>query len=252
VRSDRTVRGEGVNIPGAPLTAAPAGCDAPRVGTIGFLHTADAHVRAFRTLLAERDPRLLQAHLVDTGLLAAARRDGVVAVSGAVEDRLRRLLRDGADVVVCTCSTIGAQAEVVGRAAGIPVLRVDRPMAEAAVRAGRRIAVVNSLEEAAATVHPLLRECAAAFGRDVELVDVECHDTWSSFEDGDLLTYATGVADAVRRAVLGSAERIDVVVLAQASMEGAAPLLRDLSVPVLTTPRLAVESAVELVVGAAL
>nr|WP_276610665.1 aspartate/glutamate racemase family protein [Kineococcus siccus] len=185
-------------------------------------------------------------------MLEAARREGVEAVGDAIEDRLRRLLRDGADVVVCTCSTIGAHAEAVGRAAGIPVLRVDRPMAEAAVRAGRRIAVVNSLDEAAATVHPLLRECAADYGREVELVDVECNDTWASFEDGDLLTYATGVADAVRRAVLGSAERVDVVVLAQASMAGAAPLLRDLSVPVLTTPRLAVEGAVELVVGAAL
>ena len=241
-----------MNIDGDGQTPAPAGCHDPRVGTIGFLHTADAHVRAFRTILAERDPSLREAHLVDTGLLAAARRDGVAAVSGAVEDRLQRLLRDGADVVVCTCSTIGAQAEAVGRAAGIPVLRVDRPMAEAAVRAGRRIAVVNSLDEAAATVHPLLRECAADFGRGVELVDIECNDTWSSFEDGDLLTYVAGVADAVRRAVLSSAERVDVVVLAQASMVGAAPLLRDLSVPVLTTPRLAVESAVELVVGAAL
>jgi hypothetical protein len=44
------------------------------------------------------------------------------------------------------------------------------------------------------------------------------------------------------------ARPVDVVVLAQASMIAAGPLLRDLHVPVLTSPRLAVEAAVELVV----
>lgn len=217
------------------------------VATVGFLHTAHVHVRTFHDLLGERDDSVADRHLVDTGLLAAAREHGVDAVREAIGDRLRRLVGEGADVVVCTCSTIGPTAKAVGAEMGLRVVRVDRPMAEAAVLAGRRVAVVASLDEAAATLMPLLHECARTTGRDVEFVDVRCTGTWSAFEAGDLLTYATGVADAVRRAVLPLDPPVDVVVLAQASMLDAAPLLRDLSVPVLTSPRLAVEAAVELV-----
>jgi len=218
------------------------------VATVGFLHTADAHVRTFRDLLTERDPDVAQQHIVDTGLLLRARSAGLAAVGPSLADRLRRLVAEGADVVVCTCSTVGPEAKRVGAAMGLRVVRVDRPMAEAAVLAGRRIAVVSSLDEAAATVRPLLQECADATGRSVELVDVDCTDSWAAFEAGDLISYATGVADTVRRAVGAMTRPVDVVVLAQASMVAAGPLLRDLHVPVLTSPRLAVEAAVELVV----
>ena len=218
------------------------------MATVGFLHTADAHVRTFRDLLAERDDTVADRHLVDTGLLAAARARGVASVRLALADRLRRLRAEGADVIVCTCSEVGPEAKLVGVDIGVRVIRVDRPMAEAAVLAGRRIAVVSSLDGAAATVWPLLEECAAVNGRAVDLVPVRCTGTWSSFLSGDLAGYAAGVADAVRRAVTSLDPPVDVVVLAQASMVGAAPLLRDLHVPVLTSPRLAVEAAVEHVV----
>ncbi|WP_369052991.1 aspartate/glutamate racemase family protein [Kineococcus terrestris] len=219
---------------------------------VGFLHTADAHVRTFSDLLAERDRRVEPRHLVDSGLHTAARRSGLEHVRPSVADRLRRLVAEGADVVVCTCSTVGPVAEEIGLELEVPVLRVDRPMAEAAVVAGRRIAVVSSLPEAAASALPLLRECAREAERDVELVPVDCPGTWPAFEEGDLITYATSVAEAVRCAVRSAEPPVDVVVLAQASMVVAAPLLRDLHVPVLTTPRLAVEAAVERVVGAAI
>lgn len=221
------------------------------MATVGFLHTAHSHVRTFTDLLTERDETVSGQHLVDAGLLSVARERGVEAVRGALTDRLRRLVAEGADVVVCTCSTVGPTAKAVGAEMGLRVVRVDRPMAEAAVLAGRRIAVVSSLSEAAATLMPLLHECADATGRDVDFVEVRCEDTWSAFESGDLLTYTTGVADAVRRAVRSLEPAVDVVVLAQASMVDAAPLLRDLHVPVLTSPRLAIEAAVELVASLA-
>ncbi len=217
------------------------------VATVGFFHSAHAHVRTFSDLLTERDDTVAGRHLVDAGLLTAARTNGPDSVRPALADRLRRLVAEGADVVVCTCSTLGPTAKQVGAEMGLRVVRVDRPMAEAAVLAGRRVAVVASLDEAAATLMPLLHECAATTARTVEFVEVRCTDTWSAFESGDLLTYTTGVAAAVRRAVLSLDPPVDVVVLAQASMLDAAPLLRDLHVPVLTSPRLAIEAAVELV-----
>ncbi|MCI2240329.1 aspartate/glutamate racemase family protein [Paenibacillus sp. TRM 82003] len=218
------------------------------MATVGFLHTAHAHVRTFRDLLHQRDETVAGLHLVDTGLLAAARARGAASVRDALADRLRRLVAEGAELVLTTCSETGPEAERVGAEVGVRVLRVDRPMAEAAVLAGRRIALVSSLDDAAAALRPLLHESAAATGREVQLVEVRCLDAWPSFESGDLETYSASVADTVRREVRALRPPVDVVVLAQASMIGAAPLLRDLDLPVLTSPRLAVEAVVEMVV----
>ncbi|MEU8659101.1 aspartate/glutamate racemase family protein, partial [Actinoplanes philippinensis] len=117
--------------------------------TIGFLHTAEVHVATFRGLFAElAPPGLADLHLVDEALLADARRTGSAP---GLAGRLRELAAAGADLIVCTCSTIGAEAEATPT--GVPVVRLDRPMAEAAVAMGDRIAVVATVES---TVEPTM------------------------------------------------------------------------------------------------
>ncbi|MBB4766749.1 aspartate/glutamate racemase family protein [Amorphoplanes digitatis] len=194
--------------------------------TIGFLHTAEAHVPTFRGLVAELAPGVRDLHVVDERLLADAAAPGV---DSRIAERLRSLADSGADLVVCTCSTIGGQTERVG--AGVPVLRLDRPMAEAAVAIGGRIAVVATVESTLAPTRALLLECAAG---PVEIVDAPCLDAWALFAAGDLAGYARRVAAHCRGLTA------DVIVLAQASMAPAADLLADLPTPVLTSPRTAV------------
>lgn len=206
--------------------------------TIGFLHTAAVHVETFHTLVAERGHR--DVHLVDTTLLADARVSGVdAAVQARLGDRLRELAAQGPDVVVCTCSTLSGFAERVPLP--VPVLRVDRPMAEAAVATGGRIAVVAAVESTLAPTRDLLLECAPE--ADVRLAP--CLSAWALFEAGD--------HDGYLRAVAAHARTLDadVIVLAQASMAAAAGLLTDLTIPVLSSPRAAVDRAVAVAEGAA-
>jgi hypothetical protein len=204
--------------------------------TIGFLHTADVHVPVFRDLLAERAPGTRDVHVVDPTLLADAREHGLTAeLTGRIDARLAELAAAGAEVIVCTCSTIGGTAE---RRHGRPVVRVDRPMAETAVAAGRRIAVVYAVASTLGPTTELLRE--AAGDTPLTLVEAPCPAAWAAFEAGDPESYARQVAAAARRAAADA----DVVVLAQASMAPAAALLADLPVPVLSSPRTAVARAV--------
>ncbi len=206
--------------------------------TIGFLHTAEVHVPTFRDLLADLGPDVRGVHAVDAGLLADARTDGLTpGLTARIEDRLAELTAAGADLIVCTCSTIGGVAE---RHAGVRVLRVDRPMAEAAVAAGPRIAVVYATASTLGPTRELLTDAAA--GRPVTLIEAPCPQAWVAFEAGDLDRYAVEVAAAARHA----APAADVVVLAQASMAPAAALLSELAVPVLTSPRTAVAGALAL------
>jgi hypothetical protein len=211
------------------------------VAVIGFLHTAEVHVATFRGLLAELGPQHRDIHVVDAGLLATARRDGITAeVKAGLADRMRELA--GAEVIVCTCSTLGEQAELLGDGT---VLRADRPMAEAAVAAGPRIAVVVSTASTLEPTMSLLRSTADRAGTEVTLIEAPCPGAWALFLAGDLDGYARTVADHARGAATGA----DVVVLAQASMTPAAALLTDLLVPVLTSPRTAVAEAVRRATG---
>jgi hypothetical protein len=151
--------------------------------------------------------------------------------------RLRQLERD-AEVIICTCSTFGDDAERFGHEVSVPVVRVDRPMAEEAVRLGRRVAVVAAVESTIVPTRRLLEECAEGTGSEVLLAP--CLQAWGFLEAGDPDRYVAVIADRVR----GLSGTADVLVLAQVSRAPAAHLLGDLAVPILSSPRSAVQAAV--------
>jgi hypothetical protein len=210
--------------------------------TVGFLHTAPSHVPAFDELVNDVDPSMIAVHVVEIALLEAARRLGS-ADSGAVADGVERAIRElvdaGAERVVCTCSTIGGTAEAVGRRCGVDVMRVDRAMAERAVAIGGRIAVLAALDSTIDPTVSLLRSAAAVSGTAPSIGATVVEGAWARFEAGDVEGYHALVADAIVRV----GDEADVVVLAQASMARAAELVAigDVDVPVLSSPRLAVE-----------
>jgi hypothetical protein len=207
--------------------------------TIAFLHTAEVHVATFTDLVADLAPGTPTTHVVDPDLLAAARAAGGVdaALRGRLADRLAEAA-EGAAVVVCTCSTLAGPAEALGPVAGVPVLRIDRPMAEAAVALGPRVAVVAAVDSTLGPTVELLTGCAAAAGTPIEVSTVLVEGAWAAFEAGDLTGYERRIAEAVDARAPGA----DVVVLAQASMAGAAGLVTT-RVPVLSSPRPAVAAA---------
>jgi Asp/Glu/hydantoin racemase len=200
---------------------------------IAFLHTSPAHVPTFGALAPGA------RHLVDESLLTDAR------AGLDVRDRLLARLRalTPADVIVCTCSTLGAAAVALTPAVGVPILRADEPMAREAVAAGRRIAVVVTVESTVAPTLALLQTFARP---DTELTVARCLYAWPQFEAGDLPGYAATIAAYVR-----TLTDPDVIVLAQASMAPAADLLTDLAKPILTSPRSAVVRAEALARAAA-
>ncbi len=220
---------------------------------LALLHTGEAHVGAFADLFEEILPEAMLSHLVREDLLLRAQLAGELPPDVAAEtaESLQELAGQGARVLLCTCSTLGPAVEAAAAEIAVPVLRVDRPMAEAAVAAGGRLLVVAALESTLAPTQALLRDAAADLGREVSLEVLSLPEAWEAFESGDRDDYLQQIADAVRSAVGAAGSRngtggFDAVVLAQASMAGAADRLADLGTPVLASPRLAVERAAEL------
>jgi hypothetical protein len=214
---------------------------------IAFLHTARVHVATFDALLRAQAPDLQARHAVDETLLADAQALG--PTDPGLRRRLQAALADlaagGARQVVCTCSTLGPLVDALAPTGGFETARVDRAMAEHAVRLGPRVLLVAALASTLAPTHALLADAAARLQRPIAIEALCVDGAWALFLQGDRAGYLSALADAVRRQV---ADRpmadADVVVLAQASMADAALLLADLGLPVLSSPALGVAAAV--------
>ncbi|MCW3493251.1 aspartate/glutamate racemase family protein [Microbacterium sp. SSM24] len=182
------------------------------------------------------DDRIV-ADLGDAGLAAS--------VPDRVEDLVRAAQSAGADVVMLTCSSISHLAAPTAAKVGIPVLRIDEAMADAATAAGSRITVLATLATTCTPTVGLLRERAALAGRDPEIVAHVIDGAFAAVASGDRDTHDRLVADAIERAAAHS----DVVVLAQASMATAAERV-SVGVPVLTSIAPGIERLAATVGGA--
>ncbi|MFV0671874.1 Asp/Glu/hydantoin racemase [Variovorax sp. tm] len=215
---------------------------------LAFLHTAQVHVPTFERLVRRIEPGLRVRHVVREELLADARVVGVddAGLVSRVHESMHEAASEGAKVVVCTCSTIGAIAERTPTGDAFRALRIDRAMADRAVRTGPRVLIAAALESTLAPTKALVLSAAQDAGIAVQPAMLFVEDAWPHFEAGDSVRYIETLASAIRAA---SAEA-DVVVLAQASMAPVADALADLGIDVLSSPAPGTAHAVALAAAA--
>jgi Asp/Glu/hydantoin racemase len=218
--------------------------------TLAFVHTVASLVPIFDRLAHEIAPEVETFNIVDESLLRTTIRQG--RLSPATARRLAGYVASaeaaGADAVLVTCSSVGAAAEAVRPLSSVPVLRVDEPMADAAVEiaraAGGRIAVLGTLSTTLEPTADLVRRRASAVEASVVVVPRLAEGAFEALGSGDGERHDTLVRDALV-AVAGD---VDVVVLAQASMARVVDSLPSdaLTVPVLSSPRYGVQRAADV------
>ena len=208
---------------------------------LGLLHTSATLVPVFAQLCKVKLPQIDVFNLVDDSLIKdviahgrlrrqTARR--VTQLVAAAEDA-------GADFVMVTCSSIGAAVETAATLATVPVLRVDRPMADQAVATGRRIGIVATLSTTLEPTADLIQRRAAVAGQPIELNSRLCEGAFDALMSGDAAKHDAMVAAALKQL----ATEVDVIALAQASMARVVETLSeaDRRVPIFASPPMAVE-----------
>lgn len=201
---------------------------------IALLHTAEVHVTTFDRLFRQLAPGTRCTHVVAEDLLTRARAHGLDAARPDTVAALDGLKHS--DAVLCTCSTLGPIAEAQG------VVRVDRPLMEAACALGPNVLVALCLESTKAPTLDLLHETARAKGTQVTPEVLLLSDLWPLFEAGQHTRFIDKIATAVAERLEDGG--IDCVVLAQASMAEAATRLSGHPTPVLASPELAARAAI--------
>lgn len=209
--------------------------------TLGLIHTSATLVPVFAELCNKYLPNVKVFNIVDDSLIKNTISCGELtpSTSRRVVNYAGSAQEAGADFILFTCSSIGPAVESAAALTGVPVLRVDQPMADLAVLTGKRIGVIATLSTTLEPTSDLVRRRAIAAGKEIELVPVLCEGAFDALMSGDATTHDKKVGDALKKLV----NEVDVIVLAQASMARVVDTLNDAekSVPILASPPLAME-----------
>ena len=211
--------------------------------TLALIHTGTFLPAVFTALCHETMPDVEVFNIVDESLIK-----NTMAANKLTPLTSRRLIQylqsaeeAGADAILVTCSSIGSAVEAAQPFINIPVLRVDVPLADKAIATGTRIGVVATISTTLKPTVELIHARAALAGKTVEVISTLCAGAFQAVAAGDTATHDQLVAAGICE-LLG---RVDVVVLAQASMARAAETIpeEERRVPILSSPRLAVAAA---------
>ena len=216
--------------------------------SLAFIHTFHGHIDRFRDLAAARLEGWSSYAVVDESLLL-----DTIARGSLAPKTVQRLTGyvfaaadAGAAAVVVTCSTLGCAVDAIRPIAPVPLFRIDRGMAEAAVRQARRIGVLATLPTTLKPTASLLRQAAEEAGVDCEISEFLCEGAFAKLKAGDRPAHNA----AVRAGFSVLSSGADLVVLAQASMADAiGEEAGSIQVPYLTSPETGIDHIARQLAG---
>lgn len=214
---------------------------------LALIHTVTSLVPVFEHLITDMELDVDVFNIVDESLLQnVIREDRLSPVTARrVVAYLSSAELAGADLVMCTCSSIGPAVDMARPLLNIPALRVDEPMANVAVQVGGRIGVAATLSTTLEPTVRLIERVAAERSREVEIITELCAGAFDASLAGDAATHDMIVSEGLQEL----SDQADVIVLAQASMARVVDQLPEgeLTVPVLSSPRLAMEHLADVI-----
>ncbi|MDE3028699.1 MAG: aspartate/glutamate racemase family protein [Paracoccaceae bacterium] len=208
------------------------GCTDPK--RLFLIHTVPGLIPILDPLAARALPGWERVNMVDESLLKNTIRAGSLS-----QTTMRRLLSviwsavdAGAQAVLVTCSSLGPAVEAARPFCPVPLVRIDTGMALAAVAGHARIGVLATLPSTLTPTTDLIRATAQETGaEDCTIESQLCAGAFECLAQGD----TEGHDQMVAEAIAAMATKVDVIVLAQASMARAAARIQA-PVPILTSP----------------
>jgi Asp/Glu/hydantoin racemase len=208
---------------------------------LGLIHTSATLVPIFAQLCKEKLPGVETFNIADDSLVKGIMAAGSMTaqISRRVAGYIESAELAGADYIMVTCSSIGPAVEAGAKLAGVPVLRVDQPMADRAVATGKNIGVIATLRTTLEPTADLIQRRAAIVGKRIKLTSRLAEGAFDALMSGNAAKHDALVSAALKKL----SKQVDVIVLAQASMARVVDSLapEDRRVPILASPGIAVD-----------
>lgn len=219
------------------------------IRSIAFVHTVALLVERFRPRFQAELPGTRCFHLLDESVLQDLMRDGPSPGITRRVVTLATLAADaGADLIVFTCSSTSPAIDTARKVVGVPIVKIDDAMFNHAAASDGRVGLVCTTNS---TVEPSRSLLAAHAGHASTRIEAE-----SLLVDGAFAALSAGRREEhdrlVTEAALALAQRVDRLVLAQASLAHLCdPLQQQCGKPVLASPEWMVRDVVARVAASA-
>lgn len=217
---------------------------------VGFIHTVPSLVGTFNDLSKELLPKDVEVfHIADELLLKVVIAQGGLSpfIFRRVTDHVVAAVEGGASVVQVTCSSISPCVEAARPFVPVQVLKIDDPMVVRALELGSRIGIAATVPTTLKPTTDLVYATALQMNKTVQVQSVLCSGAFQALTSGDSALHD----QIVRQHLQQLLEDTDVVLLAQASMARVAATIpvEEQKVPILSSPRLAIERLARVLAG---
>jgi Hydantoin racemase len=213
---------------------------------IAILHTVRSVADSFDKLVREKITEPLSiVNLLDESLLATALEMGCFTSEGRQKlylDLLSASL-DKPDAIVVTCSSLSPHVRALRPSFNIPLITIDERMFLNAAAAGTVIGVMATAATTVESTVAGIRDAAGKAGKSIEIRTVLDEEAMALLQNGDVSAHNN-------RLLMRASELkgVDAIVLAQASMAGAASLVSEgMGIRVITSPASCIEEVAEAI-----
>ncbi|MCM3717776.1 aspartate/glutamate racemase family protein [Fictibacillus phosphorivorans] len=216
--------------------------------TLAIIHTTPLTIEPLKRLAQDYLPSFEVINFVDDSILPQLRRNG-----GKVEEVEERLIQytkyaeqAGASIILNACSSVGEVVDKARKQLSVPIIRIDEAMGEEAMNHGKKIGVIATLSTTLNPTVKLLEQIAIEYKKTVDIHSVLAEEAYQYLIQGDPDEHDLILAEQLSEL----AKKVDIVVLAQASMARAvAKLPEEQQKKFLTSPELGMERVKQTIEG---
>jgi len=206
---------------------------------LGVIHAALISTGAVQRYAAEVIPDVEVVHFVDDTIQCTnfACEPGTIPRKNFAKFVQAALSQEeyGVDLILLACSTFNRAVEVARPMIGTPLLQIDRPMMDLAVRAGRRVGLLATVPTTVPASERLLRLAAQEAGKECDVTVRLCGEAFQVLKAGNTAKHNEMLLAEIDQL----SSKVDAIVLAQVSMTALEPHLTRTKVPVYNSGRTA-------------
>lgn len=220
--------------------------------TLGIIHAAVFTANTIAPYCQEIIPEVEIMHFGDD----TVQRDNLKAPVGTIpkvnffkfSTYCHFLEEAGVDLIMLGCSTFNQAAEYARPMINTPILNIDRPMMDLAVKQGTRIGLLGTLPSTMPASERLLREAGRDAGlQELTVKPVLCAEAFKVLRAGNPQKHNEMLLEAID----SLSKEVDAIVMAQVSMSVLEKELHNTRVPVYNSGRTSMERAREMLLGMA-
>lgn len=199
---------------------------------LAIIHTVSWYnnsvIEPFATPWLKENPDVELINIMDDSLLSESLPNG-----GPTKEVIKRMVlyyqaaeATGADVLMCSCTTMGPGTRAARQMINKPLFNIDEPMATEAVAKGKKLGILATVPTSAPATETLLEMAADEAAKNIEIKTVINESAFRHLLSGDIEKH--------NELVHGELEKLqheaDVIVLGQISL---AQIQFDAKVPIL-------------------